>query len=84
MTALGLSRLLPWRTFDRASIARGLGFGTLWGVTVAGALLGLSFYQCGTICLGQITETTALSVAAGLLTIGPLTMFRRRAQASLQ
>jgi hypothetical protein len=72
MTALALSRLSPWRTLDRATIARGIGFGTLWGVTVAGALLGLSFYQCGSICLGQIVETTTLAIGAGVIAIGPL------------
>jgi hypothetical protein len=69
---------------DPRMLMRGIAGGTAWGVAVAVALLALSFYQCGTICLGQIVETTVLSVAAGILTIGPLALFRREAQAPAQ
>ncbi len=79
MTALPLSRLSPWRSLDRAATLHGVAFGSVWGVTVAGALLGLSFYQCGIICLGQIVETTILSVAWGVVAIGPLALLRRKA-----
>jgi hypothetical protein len=44
------------------------------------ALLGLSLYQCGTVCLGQIVDTTALSLLAGIVAIGPLALLRRKAQ----
>ena len=62
---------------DRRMLMRGLAAGTAWGAIVAVALLAMSFYQCGTICLGQIVDTTALSIAAGIMAIGPLAIFRR-------
>jgi hypothetical protein len=50
-------------------------------MTVSTALLGLSLYRCGTICLEQIVDTTALSVLAGILSIGPVAMLCREATA---
>ncbi len=75
-----LARFAP--PLDRRTLVRGLAAGLAWGAIVATALLGLSFYQCGTFCLGQIVETTALSIAAGMLAIGPLALFRGSTQAS--
>ena len=80
MTALTL--LAPG--LDRRMLMRGLAGGTVWGAIVAAALLALSFYQCGTICLGQIVETTALSILLGIGAVGPLAVFRRRAHAHSQ
>jgi hypothetical protein len=76
MTALASPQL----RFDRATVLRGIAAGTVWGVVVSTALLGLSLYQCGTVCLGQIVDTTALSVLAGIVAIGPLALLRRKAQ----
>jgi len=75
---------LPPLNLERATILRGIAAGTLWGAAVSAALLGLSFYQCGSICLGQIVDTTALSLLAGIVAIGPLMLFRREAAASAQ
>lgn len=71
------SLTLPQPKLERTTILRVVGFGTAWGVAVAGALLGLSLYQDGSICLGQIVETTTLAIASGTLTIGPLAALRR-------
>ena len=71
------ARTLPRLTLECATILRGIAAGTLWGVTVSAGLLGLSFYQCGSICLGQIVDTTALSLLAGIVAIGPVAAFRR-------
>lgn len=75
---------LPWRKLDRATVLRGIAAGTAWGAVVAAALLGLSFYRCGGVCLGQIVETTALSVAVGVVAIGPVAVFRREDTSPLQ
>lgn len=69
---------------DPGTLIRGLAGGAAWGVVVASALLALSFYQCGTICLGQIVDTTALSVLLGICAIGPLAFLRSKAQAPAQ
>ena len=73
------ARALPRLKLDRATILRGVALGSSWGVTVAAALLGLSLHQCGTICLGQIVDTTLLSVLVGIITIGPIALLRRNA-----
>lgn len=70
---------LRWPKPDRKTIWRGLTTGTAWGLIVATALLALSFHQGGTICLGQMVETTALSITAGIVAIGPLALLRRTA-----
>jgi|EndMetStandDraft_4_1072995.scaffolds.fasta_scaffold476531_1 hypothetical protein len=75
---------LPQLKFDRATTLRGIVAGSAWGAAVSTALLGLVFYQCGTICLGQIVETSALSVAAGIVAIGPVVMVRREVRTSAQ
>ncbi|MFN3349841.1 hypothetical protein [Pseudorhodoplanes sp.] len=67
---------------DRRTLLRGAAAGGVWGLVVATALLGLSFYQCGTLCLGQIVDTAALSVASGIVGIGPLVLLRRAEQTS--
>ena len=69
---------LPQLEFDRGTLLRGATAGAAWGVIVATALLGLSLYQCGGVCAGQIVETTALSVLGGIVAIGPIAAFRRR------
>jgi hypothetical protein len=80
MTTLALPRL----NLDRPAILRGLAAGTAWGIAVASALLGLSYYRCGGVCLSQIVETAALSVAAGIVAVGPLALLRREPQMPAQ
>jgi len=72
------ARSIPPLTIDRAAIVRGIAGGGAWGMIVASALLGFSFYRCGSICVGQIVETTTLAVASGVVAIGPLAAFKRR------
>jgi hypothetical protein len=80
-----MTALAPhWVGLERPALIRGIAGGAAWGVTVATALLALTLYQCGTICLGQIVETTTLSIAAGILTMGPLAAFRRPSDAAVQ
>ena len=78
------SLTLPRPKLERTTILRAIAAGTLWGATVSAALLGLSFYQCGCICLGQVVDTTALSLLAGIVAIGPLVLFRREAQKPME
>jgi hypothetical protein len=73
-----------WGGMERTALIHGIAGGVAWGVTVATALLAFTLYQCGTICLGQIVETTTLSIAAGILTIGPLALLRRPSDAAAQ
>jgi len=74
MTALSRT----FKQFASLQLPRGSAFrmvagGTLWGLILSGGLLTLSYYSCGVICLGDALVTTSLSVAAGIVTIGPVT-----------
>ena len=79
-----LAFTLPRLSLGQGALLRACAAGTIWGVAVSAALLALSFYQCGSICLGQIVDTTALSVLTGMLTIGPLALLQREAQKTAQ
>lgn len=58
------------------TLLRGILAGTAWGLTMGLALPLLTFLSCGVICLSNIAFTTAVSVVAGIATIGPLAAFR--------
>jgi hypothetical protein len=78
------ARALRLPGIDRRMLLRGIAAGGAWGVAVAAALLALSFYQSGAICLGEIIDTAAWSVTAGIAAIGPLVVFSRAEQTPAQ
>jgi hypothetical protein len=59
-------------------IRRAVAAGTLWGVGLTVAFVALRFWQCGLICVDDVVNTAVLSVAAGIVTLGPLAAFGRR------
>jgi hypothetical protein len=59
-----------------SALPRGILAGIAWGLTMGFALPLLTFLSCGVICLSDIAFTTAVSVVAGIATIGPLAAFR--------
>jgi hypothetical protein len=69
-----------WRKLrlTRNEALRMLMAGTAWGVAVSAGLTGMTFWNCGMICQHDLVVTTALSVAAGILAIGPLAAYGRR------
>jgi len=73
MTALALHL-----RFDRGVLLRGLLAGIGWGLVMAAGLLGMAYAQCGLSCDLDVTTTTAISVATGLVAIGPLAALARR------
>lgn len=66
------------RRFDRHAVLRMLAAGTAWGLTFSAGLFALGAPQCALLCPGDLAATTAASVAAGILTIGPIAAFRSR------
>jgi hypothetical protein len=78
------ARTLHLPRINRYTLLRGIAAGSAWGVAVAAALLTLSFYQCSTICLGEIIDTAAWSVTAGIAAMGPLVAFCRAEQIPAQ
>lgn len=73
MTALALNL-----RFDRMALMRGLLAGIGWGLVMSAGLLGMAYAQCGLTCDLDVATTTALCVATGLVTIGPLAAIIRR------
>jgi hypothetical protein len=61
----------------KGALYRGVVAGSAWGLSVAAALIGMHFWNCGVLCLGDAAFTTALSVTAGLATMRPLAAFGR-------
>ncbi len=58
------------------AVRRGILAGTAWGLTMGLGLPVIAFLNCGVICLPDVAFTTAVSVVAGIATIGPLTALR--------
>ena len=52
--------------------------GTAWGLLFAVATTALTFWNCGMTCLDEVATTSALSIAVGILTIGPIAVCGRR------
>lgn len=77
-STVGLNALLAFRP-AKGAWRRGLVAGSAWGVTVSAFLAGLNFWNDGVVCVGDAAFTAALSVLAGLATIGPLAAFGRTA-----
>ena len=71
---------LKWRKLrlTRNDALRMLTAGTAWGVAVSAGLTGMTFWNCGMICQDDLVKTTALSIVAGILAIGPLAAYGRR------
>jgi hypothetical protein len=66
------------RRFDRHAAVRMLAAGTAWGLTLSVGLFTPGTLHCGLPCPGDVVFTTSLSVAAGILTIGPIAAFHSR------
>ncbi len=69
-----------WRKLrlTRSEALRMLMAGIAWGVAVSAGLAGMTLWNCGMICQDDLVKTTMLSVAAGILAIGPLAAYGRR------
>jgi hypothetical protein len=63
---------------DRRAALRMLAAGTAWGVVMAAGFAGFALWNCGTVCPEDVALTTVTSIAAGILTIGPLAAFGHR------
>ena len=79
MLATALGRF-DWRKLrlTRAEALRMLTAGTAWGVAMSAGLAGLTLWNCGMICQDDLIKTAVLSIAAGIVAIGPLAAYGRR------
>jgi hypothetical protein len=75
MTATLVKMQLP-RLSKQASL-RALGAGIAWGVIFSGGMIAYARANCGFVCLDDAALMIAISVAAGIVTIGPVAAFGR-------
>jgi hypothetical protein len=75
--ALGAISLPALRPRPHA-LRRALVAGSAWGLGMDIALTTLKFQNCGMVCLSDVAITTAVAVAAGILTMGRLAAFTAR------
>jgi hypothetical protein len=73
IAALSIAR--PY--LSAATILRMVAAGAAWGVLMSAGFIGLSAWNCGGVCLGEVLHTTAICVGTGLVAIGPLGALRR-------
>jgi hypothetical protein len=52
--------------------------GSAWGAMLAAGLAAMSAWQCGGVCLPEVAVNLGLSVAAGILGIGPVVAYGGR------
>jgi len=57
---------------DRHAALRTLLAGTAWGLVMATGFVGYALWSCGRVCLEDAALISVTSIAAGILTIGPL------------
>ena len=76
-TALGQ---FDWQKLrlTQTEFARMLVAGTAWGMAMSAGIAGMTFWNCGVVCPDDIVMTSAVSVAAGILAIGPIAGYGRR------
>ena len=67
---LSLGSRVPAGALRRALIA-----GTAWGIVVATLIVVPEAMRCGVLCVTDAAVTLAISVAVGILTLGPLAAF---------
>jgi len=70
--------LRPASPLTKTTLARVFAAGSAWGLTLSVGMTAIAFQNCGVVCLDDVAVTTATSVALGILTIGPLAIFRRQ------
>src|SRR5262245_19975792 len=73
-----MTRHAAWRLDlfrEPGAVRRGLLAGTAWGIATGLTVTAAGAWECGGICLPDAALTLAISVTAGLGTIGPLAAF---------
>lgn len=63
---------------NRGSIARMVAAGSLWGLTVSAGFFISAVLQCRMPCPEDIGVVTAICIATGIVTIGPIAGFASR------
>jgi hypothetical protein len=62
----------------KREVLRALAAGTAFGVVLTAGFTAMAAWQCGGICLPEIVDNAALSLAAGIFGLGPVAAYGRR------
>ena len=62
----------------KSELLRALAAGTAWGLAMSAGIAGMTFWNYNMVCSDDIAMTTAISITAGVLAIGPLAAYGRR------
>jgi hypothetical protein len=82
MAEVTLPQPLRARLRTPAALQRGLIAGAVWGISLTLALTAIDAWQCGgVICIDAAVRLAGISVATGILAIGPIAAFGRCARA---
>ena len=66
------------RLRDPQALRRAALFGAGWGLTFASAMTAMNLYANGCVCIDEAVWTTAVSLAAGIVAIGPVALLGKR------
>jgi hypothetical protein len=71
---------IDWRKLllTKSELLRMLSAGTAWGIAVSAGIEGMTFWNYNMICSDDVAITTAVSIAAGILAIGPIAAYGGR------
>ena len=75
MIATTLNR---WNGPTRRDGLRALAMGSAWGLVLTAGLTAMSAWACGMPDVADIATTGAVSLATGIVAIGPLALLARR------
>ena len=62
----------------KSELLRTLIAGTAWGIAMAAGIASMTFWNYNMICSDDVAVTTVISIAAGILAIGPIAAYGRR------
>jgi hypothetical protein len=80
MTIASILHGFEWQKLrlTKSELQRMLLAGTAWGSAMTIGITGMTWQNCGLICLDHVAMTSLISITAGIIAIGPLAAYGRR------
>jgi hypothetical protein len=69
------------RALDKRDVLRGAAAGFAFCIILTAGFAAMSAWQCGGVCLPEVVDNAMLSLAAGLIGLGPLAAYGGRRSA---
>jgi hypothetical protein len=77
MTVHALARF-DWLRMSKQDALRALAAGSAWGLMMTVGLTAMTAWSCGVVCLPEVAVNAGLSLASGILGIGPVAAYGGR------